>query len=187
MLRPPEARSMSWSLDDRRCRGGVLSGIGLQAAHVLQEPCQSGILYLCHCRRGAADHLLLESAVQPEAALLGAGVALLVPPPVRLYREIKPGQEKSKAWCQAARPRHSCSYCHTYSTCLTLSPRWHKDDEEMAVLPSSLVSSYFLHITSNNQAGKVVSGSRVHHCSSSYKDQLSEVIGDCIFKVVGRM
>ena len=98
--------------------------------------------------RGTGDHLLLESAVQPEAALLGAGVALLVPPPVRLYREIKPGQEKSKVWCQGARPRHSCSYCHTYSTC---SPRWHKDDEKMAVLPSSLVSSYFLHITSNNQ------------------------------------
>ena len=119
MLQPPEARSMSWPLDNRRCHGSALFGIGRQAAHVLQEPCQSGILYLCHCRRGAADHLLLESAVQPEAALLGAGVALLVPPPVRLYREIKPGQEKSKVWCQGARPRHSCSYCHTSSTCLT--------------------------------------------------------------------
>ena len=31
-------------------------------------------------RHGAVDHLLLESAAQPEAALLGARVALPVPP-----------------------------------------------------------------------------------------------------------
>ena len=123
MLRPPEGRnflpgrSMSWPLNGTWCHGCILFGtVGCTClARDLAV-----LVFSISVRHGAVDHLLLESAPQPEATLLGAGVALPVPPLVQRYHAWAGGQQCLASRCpQVPRPHHICSYTHTSSTCLT--------------------------------------------------------------------